>query len=216
MRRWRDIPCLLLSCLSILALLFSVVPLSANEDVIDGETVEEGDTPEDPLHYGPEGSYYFGYRWVSHEDSFKAAEYQYPHSSVIFGIDGLAALLPHRYHLNAEFLNKKDFYGDFGYAYSDLVLFRDVFVGVRHNLDHFNYQYPGVPPIIRYNDRNAGDRYSVDYFNNALSLRLKTPDFPFHVFFANRYVEREGTVEERFMLGDYSGMEKISTGREIE
>lgn len=166
--------------------------------------------------YEPERSVYFGYRWVSQEDSLKAAEYQYPHSSVTFGVDALAISLPHRYHLNGEFLNKKDYYGDLGYAYRDLILFRDIFVGLRHNPDHFNYQFPDVPPSIRYDDRNHGDGYFIDYYNNQFSLRLKAPDYPFHVFWQNRNVVRDGSIEERFILGDYSGLTKTSQTREID
>ncbi len=182
-----------------------------------GDKVEKTDNGGEAVpQYEPEGSVYIGYRWVSQEDSLKAAEYQYPHSSVTFGVDALAAVLPHRYHLNAEFLNKKDYYGDLGYAYKDLLLFRDVFVGLRHNFDHFNYQFAGVPPFIRYDDRNLGDEYFVDYFNNQFSLRLKVPDFPFHAFLQNTYVARDGSIEERYMLGDFISMSKTSQTREID
>lgn len=219
--------------LVILVSCFTLYPANAseNEDVAVSEELEEQDEhlhlgehkhSDDHMHsddavvHGPEGSYYFGYRWASDDEIPKAIEYQYPHSSMTFGIDALAADLPHRYHLNAEFLNKKDFYGDTGYAYSDLVLFQDVFVGLRHNFGHFDYQLPAVPPAIRYDDRNAEDKYFVDYFNNMLSLRLKAPDFPFHAFFQNRYVARDGAVEERFMLGDFTNLVKTSATRDID
>jgi hypothetical protein len=181
------------------------------------ENIEKTDTAKEKTpQYKPEESVYAGYRWVSREDPLKAAEYEYPHSSVVFGVDVMAVALPHRYHLNGEFRNKKDYYSDLGYAYRDLLLFRDVFVGIRHNLDHFDYQFPGAPPSIRYDDRNRGDGYFVDYYNNLFSLRLKTPDYPFHVLLQNRSVVRDGSAEERFMLGDFRGMTKTSLTREID
>ena len=137
-------------------------------------------------------------------------------SSITFGMDLLACPLPHRYHLNGEFLSKYDFYADFGYAYKDLVQFRDILVGVHHNLDHFNYQFPGSPPSIIYMDRNRDDSYFVDYTSNLFSLRLKAPDFPFHGFIRHRYVERDGDVEERFVLGSFGNLVKTSETRAIE
>ncbi len=197
----------------------AVAPAGAEETTTlsaaeDNESPNKSD--ETVPQYEPEGSVYLGYRWVFQEDSLKAAEYQYPHPSATFGVDVLAATLPHRYHLNAEFLNKKDYYSDLGYAYKDLLLFRNISVGLRHNLDHFNYQFPGDPPFIIYDDRNSGDRYFIDYFNNQFSLRFKAPDFPLHAFVGNRYVARDGAVEERFVLGNFRTLTKTSETRAID
>lgn len=166
--------------------------------------------------YEPEGSIFLGYGWVSQEDSLKAAEYIYPHSSLVFGMDLLACPLPHRYHLNGEFLSKYDFYADTGYAYKDLILFRDILVGLHHNLDHFNYDYPGITSSLTYQDRNQGDSYFLDYTNNLFSLRLKAPDYPTHAFLRHRFVEREGSIEQRFLLGNIMNMVKTSATRNID
>ena len=171
---------------------------------------------EPAVYYETEGAYYLGYRWVSDDDSLKAAEYLYPHSSVTFGLDLLSCPLPYRYHVNAEFLSNYDFYTDAGFAYKDLVLFRDILVGAHHNLDHYNYQYPGEPPELNYTDRNAGEDYYVDFVSNLLSLRLKAPDFPFHTFLNHRHVEREGKAEQRFLLGDFNETSKISEERDVD
>ncbi|MDH3328537.1 MAG: MtrB/PioB family outer membrane beta-barrel protein, partial [Desulfobulbaceae bacterium] len=160
--------------------------------------------------------YFLGYRFLSQEDSLKASEYVYPHSSVTFGINLLSAPLPFRYHVNAELLNKYDFYADAGFAYKDVLLFRDILVGLHHNLDHLNFLNPGEPPVILYNDRSLKDEYFIDYASNLLSLRLKTPDFPFHTFFKHRYIERDGKVEQRFLLGDFNNLIKTSESRNID
>jgi hypothetical protein len=176
----------------------------------------------EPEEYKPgkpfraKGSYFLGYRFISQEDSLKAAEFVYPSSSPTFGIDMLAAPLPHRYHLTAEFLSKYDFYADAGFAYKDVLLFRDILVGLHHNLDHLDFLLPGEPPELIYVDRNQGDNYFVDFINNYLSLRLKTPNFPFHTFFKHRYVEREGRVEQRFLLGDFEHTLITSESRDID
>lgn len=174
-------------------------------------------TMEDPPAYATaEGSFYLGYRWVSDDDAGKAAEYQYPDSSLTLGIDTLACPLPHRYHLHAEYLNARDWYLDAGYAYKDLLLFRDILVGTHHNLHHYDYLFPGEPPTLNYEERNPGDKYFVDYASNLFSLRLKAPDFPLHTFLKHRRVERDGDVAQRFLLGSFGNLTKTSQTRRID
>ena len=155
------------------------------------------------------GNYFLGYRWISQNDALKAAEYVYPHSSATFGLDLIACPLPFRYHVNSEFLSSYDFYTDAGFAYKDIVLFRDILVGAHHNLEHFNY----FPP--NHTDNNEGDKYYTDFTSNLLTLRLKQPDFPLHAFFTNRFIEQEGKVQQRFLLGTITNPDKISQSRDI-
>lgn len=181
----------------------------------DGASVNS--EPKEPdVYYETEGDYFLGYRWLSNKDSLKAVEHIYPHSSVTFGVNLLSCPLPFRYHVNAEFLSNYDFYTDAGFAYKDLVLFRDILVGAHHNLDHFNYQHAGEPPGLIYSDRNTGDDYHIDFINNQLSLRLKTPDFPFHTFLSHRHVEQDGKTQQRFLLGDFDQVNKVSESRDID
>lgn len=157
-----------------------------------------------------------GYRWVNLDGSDRAGEYQYLHSSLTAGIDALSCPLPQRFYLNGKFINKNDVYADTGYAYSDLLLFRDIFVRIHHNPDHSDYQYIGEPPAINYEDRNVGARYYTNVSNNLLSLRLKAPVFPFHLFLKHRYVEKDGSIQQRFLLGDFENIHKISETRRID
>lgn len=174
------------------------------------------DQEEPDVHYPTEGDFFVGYRWVSTEDSLQAAKYIYPHSSAVFGVNLVSCPLPFRYHLHSEFLNKYDFYADSGFAYSDLVLFRDILVGAHHNLNHFDYQLPDAS-TISYLDKNPGDAYSIDFTSNLSSLRLKMPDFPAHAFLKHRYVAREGLIQERFVLWqDLSNSIKTSQSRAID
>lgn len=171
---------------------------------------------EQQVYYEPEGSYFFGYQWVSSDDALKAGEYIDPHSSLVFGLDLLSCPLPYRYHVNSEYLSRHDFYADAGFAYKDIVLFRDILVGLHHNLDHYNFLFPGDSPGLIYDERNPDDEYSLDYASNQLLLRLKTPDFPFHTFFRHRYLERDGNIEQRFLLGDFDSVAKTSVSRDID
>jgi len=163
------------------------------------------------ISFPAEGSYSFGYRWFSGDDSLEAARYAYPHSSVTFALDVLFCPLPYRYHAHAEFLSDYDFYADAGFAYQDLVLFRDILVGVHHNLPHLGY--PADPVHI---ERNPGENYYLDFASNLLSLRLKAPDFPLHAFVTHRHIQRSGKIQQRFLLGDFAEINKVSQSREID
>ncbi|MBU0681377.1 MAG: hypothetical protein KKD73_08145 [Proteobacteria bacterium] len=168
------------------------------------------------VYYETEGAFSVGYRWLSSADSLKAAEYIYPHSSATFALDLLSCPLPYRYHINAEYLSSYDFYSDAGFAYKDLILFRDILVGVHHNLNHYTYQYSGEPPALTYTDRNAGEKYNTDFTSNLLSLRLKAPDFPFHTFLTHRHIEQDGMIQQRYLLGYFDPAYKVSQSRDID
>jgi hypothetical protein len=202
-----------------LALGCGVFPGMAAEDrppPQDAVAVVNPDQEEPTVVFETEGDFFLGYRWVSTEDSLKAAEYIYPHSSFSFGLNLLSCPLPFRYNVNAAFISKHDFYSDVGFAYKDLVLFRDILVGVHHNLDHYNFKFDDEPLPKIHNDENPADYYYIDFVSNLMSLRLKAPDFPFHTFLNHRHVERDGRIEQRFLLGYFDQFEKVSESRDIE
>ena len=166
--------------------------------------------------YEPEGDVFLGYRFATTKDSLKAAEYIYPESSLVLGLNYLAIALPHRYHVNGELVGEDDFYLDGGFAYKDTVLLRNVLVGVRHNLNHYNYDFAGeVNPLytLAYTERDPGDSYYTNFVSNLLSLRLKAPDFPLHAFVNHRHVEKDSRVQQRFLLGYFTDTEKVSETR---
>jgi hypothetical protein len=171
--------------------------------------VENSGQEEPSVYFETEGDFFLGYRWVTTDDSLRgAADHIYQNSSATFGLNLLSAPLPYRYHVNAEFLNKHDFYADSGFAYKDLILFRDILSGVYHNLDHYIYQFnDGI-----HNDNDPGVLYNLDYTSNNSSLRLKTPDFPFHAFIKHHYVERDGQIQQRY----YESPLKVSEARDID
>lgn len=180
-----------------------------------GSTDVAAEPGEKSVQFETEGDAYLGFRWLTTDDSLKAAEFTYPHSSVNFGINLISCPLPWRYHINAEFASKYDFYSDAGFAYQDTILFRDILVGVHHNLDHYPYDYPGEPPGLIYTDRSTAQENYLDFLSNLATLRLKTPDFPFHTFINHRHVEREGKIQQRFMLGYFDDLNLVSESRNI-
>ena len=199
-----------------LALGCGVWPVMAGEDQPPPQAAVaavNSEQEESPVFFETEGDFFLGYRWVSTEDSLKAAEYIYPHSSVTFGLNLLSAPLPYRFHANGDFISKHDFYSDVGFAYKDLFLFRDILVGVYHNLDHYKFDFDDEPLPKIHNDENPADDYYIEFVSNLMSLRLKAPDFPFHTFLNYRHIEQDGKIEQRFLSGYF---EKVSESRNIE
>jgi hypothetical protein len=180
------------------------------------ESNANSDQEEPQVYFETEGDLFLGYRWLSTDDSLKAAEYFYPYSSAVFGLDLVSCPLPFRYHVNAEFDSKYDFYSDAGFAYKDLVLFRDILVGARHNLEHYDYQFAGEPPDLIYTDRNTAENNYLNFVSNLMSLRLKASNFPFHTFVNYRHVKRDGRVQQRFLLNYFGDLDLNSESRDID
>lgn len=218
--RYRDT----IPMLNRLALVHCIL-LLANGFAVAGEP-GPGESPESaashmmygsvPSHQKTEGELSLGFRWLEQDDSSRVGEYQYLHSSVVGGFELNSYPLPHRINLMADYQGKDNMYGDLGYAYKDLILFRDIFSSIHHNLDHYSYQYAGTPPTIRYTDRNPFTQYHTGYFDNFLTLRLKAPDFPFHIYLKQRHIEKDGTRQQRSMIGYYGNITQLSQNREID
>jgi hypothetical protein len=191
----------------------------AEDEEMVSQPAEETDVipeqQEPAVFFETEGDFFLGYRFVSTDDSLKAAEYIYPQSSLSFGLNLLSCPLPWRYHVNTEFISKHDFYMDAGFAYKDLLLFRDILVGVHHNLDHYHFLFdpePGLNP----NELSLSEDYYIDFASNLVSLRLKAPDFPFHAFLNQRHVKREGIIQQRYLVGYFDDLTMTSESRDVE
>lgn len=198
--------------------ILSVIPSTAGERLpaATGEYFEHREHEEGMPSHETEGFFSLGYRSLILRDSDKAYEYQYPHSSLAGQLDIASYPLPHRFHLTTEYLSEKNYYGDMGYAFSDLLLFRDTFLGVYRNIESYNYQFVGEPPSVTYDNRNVGDEYHTGMFDNIFFLRFKFPDFPFHAFLKHRYFAKEGSVQQRFLIGSLGDLQKVSQTRDID
>ncbi|MFA4827858.1 MAG: MtrB/PioB family outer membrane beta-barrel protein [Thermodesulfovibrionales bacterium] len=187
----------------ILILLFSVLVI-LNSSVFAEETETTG-TEAEIYHFPeikPEFYGFMGYRLVSPGGSEKAGEFEYLHSSPVIGGEIRAFPFPHRLHLEADVLNKKDYFIDMDYAYKDLVLFRGINRTLFHNLD--NISLIDLNPATtspRVAVRDSGEKYGVDGGLSNLFLRFKTPDFPFHVYLDGRFLNKNGDMQQRFMGG---------------
>lgn len=161
-----------------------------------------------------------GYRLIGLDGSQRAEEYEYMNDSIVLGGELYAFPFPNRIHVEGEFLNSNDYFGDVGYAYKDLVLFRWVTRRLYHNLDNltltdFNTALP--PPSPGVDQRDTGVTYGMETGLDKFYLRLKTPDYPLHVYTEGHIFHRKGTRQQRFLGGSgyLNDLERVSTKRDV-
>lgn len=189
------------------------ISMFGEDDVIPGPESGSAAKKDERL---TEGFFSLGYRLVDGDDFTRTGKYVEDQSSPTLGVKLETFPLPHRYFVHGDYLGPHDYYGDFAYAYSDIFMFRDLLVGVHHNLDHYSYQFPGEPPSVTYTDLNPGDENYVDFMKNDLFLRLKAPNFPFHAFMQYRYLEHDGSLQERYLIGYFGSLNKTAQSRDID
>jgi len=156
-----------------------------------------------------------GYRNAHLNGSSEAMEFEYLHDSLVLGGELRTVSLNHRLHLDFEVINKKDYNGDFSYAYKDLILFRGVNSTFFHNLENVTL-IPFLPTFpVTIND--AGETYGIKVGISNLSLRLKAPDFPAHLYFEGNFVDKDGTAQQRFLGGSgfFNDRTRVSEKRNI-
>ncbi|MGW8273105.1 MAG: MtrB/PioB family outer membrane beta-barrel protein, partial [Thermodesulfovibrionales bacterium] len=153
-----------------------------------------------------------GPKWLSE------AEYEYIHDSLTFGGKATAFPFPHRIHLELEYLNHKDYYGDASYAYGDAFLFRWISNTVFHNLENITLMNPGGDPAYSVSIFDPAEDYGKRTGINRFALRYKTNDFPFHVYVLGDWITADGTRQQRFLGGSgfFNDLVRSSQKRDID
>jgi|Deesub1362A_J573_1020465.scaffolds.fasta_scaffold00013_119 predicted porin len=166
----------------------------------------------------PQFSVRTGYRLVGLTGSKRAGEHEHLSDSVSFGGEIIAFPFPHRIHLEVDVVSGMDYFGDLSYAYKDIVLSRWINSTLFHNLDNITLvdldpstASPGV------SIKDAGVSYGVKTSINDLFLRLKTHNFPFHVYVNGRILYKEGTMQQRFLGGSgwFNDIVRVSRKRDV-
>ncbi|MEK6742799.1 MAG: hypothetical protein AABZ15_04285 [Nitrospirota bacterium] len=163
-----------------------------------------------------EGDVNLGYRLNMTSGNPMAGEYEYQHSSVA----GSAVIeydpLPHRMLFETHIQNSRDYFGELDYSYKDIVMLNMASRSLFHNLDHYsigrNDPAPGGRTVT---DLDPGDIYGTSNAMNRFQVRVKAPDFPFHIFLEARNQEKHGTIQQRFMSSFTAG-DKLSRSRDID
>lgn len=193
----------------LLCILLSASPLAAQQ-AADEENAEEAVS----LFTGSVGPVYNG---VSLQGSARAAEYEYPRSSV--GADLFVEYdpLPHRAEVELHELNRKDYFGEATYAFRDIVVVNLLSRSIYHNLGRLN---AGTDDLATsspsFSDRSPGNRYAVENVIRRVFVRFKVPDFPLHLFTEATTVDRSGTAQQMFLRAFSGGLDTVSASRAVE
>jgi hypothetical protein len=175
---------------------------AADDATSDPSRDIETETPLTFSEIQPEASITAGYRFFDLSGSERAAEYEYPHDSVVFGGHAQLFSYPHRFHLDFDFKNKKDYLGDLWYAYKENIFFRVVNRTTFHNLDSIKLidldTATGSPGV---DVRDAGRSYGTKTGITDAFLKLKAPNFPLHFYASTRLIQKDGNMQQRSLGG---------------
>jgi hypothetical protein len=170
--------------------------------------------PQEQVFNGRIGPSYY---WVQRDRSARAGEYEFLEKSVGGVLQTEWDPLPHRFSLDTNYLNRKDYFGEMDYAYRDVVVVDLLTRGVFHNLDHLGLGADDpTTPSPSFTDLNPADQYGVESQLRKGFIRFKYPDFPFHVYAEAITIDREGKIQQLFLRGFTGGLDKVSQTRDID
>ena len=209
---------ILLIILSVLMIFSYTVSSQGAEDAGDFQEKSVDHEYKMPV-IAPELYFHGGYGIVHFSGSELVEEYEYLHDSILLGGELRLLKFPHRFHLDIDVENSKDYSGDISYAYKDIIVFRGINNTLFHNLDNIRQidmntgtANPGV------NIMDMGDTYGTKINMNNIFLRLKTPDFPLHVYFTGNIVDKNGDRQQRSLLGAayFNDIVRASQKRDVD
>jgi len=139
------------------------------------------------------------------QGTLKASEFYSPDDSASGGILFKGSPLPNRYHLELDFYNSNDWFGDLRYSFKDYLQMRLVSRRLFHNLDNVKiYDFNPVTGSIG-NDVEIHDALIDDYGLRVdideYRVRLKTPNFPLHLYTVGEIVKSKGHRQALFLGG---------------
>jgi opacity protein-like surface antigen len=190
------------------------VSLAAAEQAASEKTSEAQSTETPGTDF--EGRIGVGYRWMTQSGNPIAGEYDFIKSAPTGALDLEYDPLPHRFVLESYFLNHKDYFGEMDYAYKDVVLFNGYVRDMFHNLNHYSFGPPSTTPGVSFTDKDPGAEYGIENQLRRAFIRFKTPDFPFHLYAEVLTVDREGTIQQRFLREFEGEAAKVSESRDID
>jgi hypothetical protein len=164
-----------------------------------------------------EGKINLGYRSITDRGNTVAGEYEYLKSGPIGSLDMEWDPLPHRFVIESTFLNTKDYFSELNYAYKDIVVVNGYARELFHNLNHVSFGIDDpATSSPSFTDLNPNDLYGVSNQFRRAFLRLKAPDFPFHVYAEVRTVDREGDIQQRYLRELSGSLDLVSKTRTID
>jgi len=167
----------------------------------------------------PEFSFSVGTYSTARTGASRAGEYDLLEDSPTLSGEARIYSFPHRLHLDLDGKNRKDYFGEIGYGYRNLLLLRGYNRTLFHNLDNIeliDLDSTVSPPAVTRND--VGVNYGVKTAMNDLYLKFRAPRFPLHLYLAGQSFNKEGKVQQRFLSGSawFNDRERTSRSRQID
>lgn len=166
----------------------------------------------------PEYFLSLGYRAAGFSGSRSTGEYEYLRSSVMFTGSVRVFRFPHRAYLMLDEKSTKDYFGDVRYAYGDTVFFRWLSRSLFHNTGKINLvDLDPDTTLFEVYVRDKTDDFGRRMAADTLYLRLKLPHYATHAFVDYRSVRKDGTLQQRGLLGSgyYNKAVRASWERDI-
>ena len=167
----------------------------------------------------PEIELMLGYRFTDVDGSKRSFEYEYLKSSPLLGFDIELYKHPYRLHFDLNFTDEKDYQADLAFADGELILMRWFNSTLFHNTDNIELiDLSPSSPNYSIDRRDGGEDYGVRTGINSLMLRAKMPNFPAHAFFNLFHVMKDGSAQQRSLLGQgyFFDVERATMEREID
>ena len=162
---------------------------------------------------------YGGMRYVDSDHTNNAEEYDYLHNSIVLGGEARLFSFPHRFHLDLDVKNKKDYFADVSYAYEDRVLFRAINRTLYHNISTaplINMDPSTASPGVDFRDSSSD--YGLKFGLTNVFLRFKKHEFPFHVYVDGTFLTRDGHLQQRSLSGSgwFNNIVRSSERRNVD
>lgn len=200
-------------------------PVLADDNLDELDLMLDSLDIEEDYHYEfpeiePEMHLHLGYRLADLGGLSQVFEYEYLEDSVTAGVESKLFYFPHRFFLDADFVNKEDYFGEIRYSYSDFFLFRWLNNTFYHNLENIRLQdyNPGTFNPRADGTLDAGREYGISARENKVHFVFKAPSFPFHGYFNVFYLAKEGDIQQRHLLGTgiFNNMLLSSKSRSVD
>lgn len=147
----------------------------------------------------------------------KAIEYQSEDNSLLVGGSVEAFPFPQRFYLDVNIEGDDSWLGEVRHAYKDLFQMRVLSRRFVHNLDNLTIYDPN--PTASSNDvsrLDIGTEYGETIDIDQFKLRLKTPNFPFHLYTEGEMVRRNGNRQQLFW-GNTAGVStRVSKAMDVD
>lgn len=194
----------------LIACMLLVAPPASAQEQKPGQGAYVLETPFD----GDVGA---GYRDVNQKGSPMAGEYEYLKSSLAADAVIEYDPLPNRILFELFMNNTKDYHGEFDYSYGDIVMFNGLARKLYRNMRHLSLgEDDPATASPSFTDYDPEDEYYAQVGSTSGRIRLKTPDFPLHVYLEAKNQEEHNKMQVRFLESFSGGMNKASRTRDVD